>query len=81
MSFLERQSRGISAILASFATPMSHGAALGCDFELAHNPMSRVPLPDFAIPAKTAWRAIINENGGELTAYNLACSHGRERTR
>jgi len=30
--------------------------------------MSRVPLPDFAIPAKTAWRAIINENGGELTA-------------
>jgi hypothetical protein len=71
MSFLERRSRGISAILASFADAGSHRAALGCDFELAHNPMSRAPIPDFVIPAKTAWRAVLNDNGGELTARTL----------
>ena len=33
MSFLERRSRGISAILGSSADVMWHGLALGVDFE------------------------------------------------
>ena len=50
---------------------MFYKAALGCDFELAHNPMSRAPIPDFVIPAKKAWKAVLNEKGGELTAHTL----------
>jgi hypothetical protein len=72
MPFLERRSRGISAILGSFADPMYHRTPLGSDFELAHNPMSRAPIADFVVPAKKAWRAVLNENGGELTGHILA---------
>ena len=72
MPFLERRSRGISAILGSFADVMCHRPALGFDFELAHNPMSRTPIADFVIPAKKAWRAVLNETGGELTGHILA---------
>ena len=72
MSFLEPGSEGISAVLASGADAMSHAARLGFDFELAHNPMSRAPIPDFVIPAKTAWRAVLNENDAQLTAHTLA---------
>ena len=71
MLFLERCSRGISAILASFADVMSHRLALGFDFELAHNPKSRAPIADFVIPAKKAWRAVLNETGGDLTGHIL----------
>ncbi|HYM07252.1 MAG TPA: hypothetical protein VE377_25705 [Candidatus Dormibacteraeota bacterium] len=72
MPFLERRSRGISAILGSFADPMYHRTQLGSDFELAHNPMSRAPIADFVIPAKKAWRAVLNESGGELNGHILA---------
>lgn len=72
MSFLERRSRGISAILGSSADVMGHSLALGFDFELAHNPKSRAPIADFVIPAKKAWRAVLNETGGDLTSQILA---------
>jgi hypothetical protein len=72
MPFLERRSRGISAILGSFADAMCHRAALGFDFELAHNPMCRAPIEDFVIPTKKAWRAVLSETGGELTGHILA---------
>jgi len=72
MTFLERRSRGISAILGSFADVMSHRPALGFDFELAHNPKSRAPIADFVIPATKAWRAVLNETGGDLTGHFLA---------
>ena len=72
MPFLERRSRGISAILGSFADVICHRQALGFDFELAHNPKSRAPIPDFVIPAKKAWRAVLNETGGDLTGHILA---------
>lgn len=72
MSFLERRSRGISAILGSSADVMGHSLALGFDFELAHNPKSRAPIADFVIPAKKAWRAVLNETGGDLTGHMLA---------
>ena len=72
MSFLERRSRGISAILGSSADVMWHSLALGVDFELAHNPNSRAPIADFVIPAKKGWRAVLNETGGDLTGYILA---------
>jgi hypothetical protein len=71
MPFLERRSRGISAILGSLADPMCHSASLGFDFELGHNPMSRVPIADFVIPAKKGWRAILDENGGQLTSCHF----------
>lgn len=70
MRFLDRSSEGISAILMSFANALCYGAALGFDFELAHNPMSRAPIEDFVIPAKRAWR--FNESSGELTGHILA---------
>jgi len=72
MQFLERRSRGISAILGSFADVMCHRQALGFDFELAHNPKSRAPIADFVIPAKKSWRAVLNETGGDLTGHILA---------
>ncbi|HXJ39194.1 MAG TPA: hypothetical protein VNH18_07935 [Bryobacteraceae bacterium] len=72
MPFLERRSRGISAILGSFADAMCHRASLGFDFELGHNPMSRAPIADFVIPARKAWRAVLNETGGALTGHILA---------
>jgi hypothetical protein len=68
-TFLERRSRGISAVLGSFADVMCYGLALGFDFELAHNPQGRVPIDDLAIPATKAWRAVLNEAGGELTGH------------
>jgi len=71
-SFLEWRSRGISAILGSSADVMWHSQALGVDFELAHNPNSRAPIADFVIPAKKAWRAVLNETGGDLTGHILA---------
>lgn len=66
MPFLERSSRGITAVLGSFADPMYHGASLGSDFELAHNPMGRAPISDLVLPARRAWRAVLSESGGEL---------------
>ena len=72
MPFFERRSRGISAIMGSSADVMCHNQALGFDFELAHNPKSRAPIADFVIPAKKAWRAVLNETGGDLTGYILA---------
>ncbi|HZL28823.1 MAG TPA: hypothetical protein VFC39_20015 [Acidobacteriaceae bacterium] len=72
MSFLERRSRGISAILGSYADVMWHSPALGVDFELAHNPKSRAPIADFVIPANKAWRTVLNEAGGNLTGHILA---------
>lgn len=74
-SFLERRSRGISAILGSSADVMWHSPALGLDFELAHNPKSRVPITDFVIPAKRAWRAVLSETGADLTGHLLG-AHG-----
>jgi hypothetical protein len=71
MPFLERRSRGITAVLSSFADPMYHGATLGSDFELAHNPMGRTPISDLVLPARRAWRTVLNENGGELTGHTL----------
>lgn len=71
-SFLERRTRGISAILGSFADLMCHRQALGFDFEVAHNPNSRTPIADFVIPAKKTWRAALNETGGDLTCHILA---------
>jgi hypothetical protein len=72
MSFLERRSRGISAILGSYADVMWHSPALGFDFELAHNPKNWAPIADFVIPANKAWRAVLNESGGNLTGHILA---------
>jgi hypothetical protein len=72
MSFLERRSRGISAILGSSADVTWHNLALGFDFELTHNPKSRVPIADFVFPATKAWRAVLNETGGDLTGHILA---------
>jgi len=71
-SFLETRSRGICAILGSFADLMCHRQALGFDFEVAHNPNSRTPIADFVIPAKKTWRAALNETGGDLTCHILA---------
>ena len=68
-SFLERCSRGISAILGSFADVMCHRQALGFDFEVAHNPNSRILIADFVISAKKAWRTALNETGGDLTCH------------
>lgn len=70
-SYLERRSRGISAVLGSLADVMCHRPALGFDFELAHNPQSRVPIDDFVIPAQKAWRAVLTETGGDLNGYIL----------
>jgi len=69
--FLERRLEGITAVLCSMANVMSHGASLGTDFQLAHNPMGRTRISDYALPARRAWRAVLNENGGELTAHTL----------
>jgi hypothetical protein len=71
MPSLERRSRGASAILGSFADAMSHRVALGFDFELAHDPMSRAPIADFILPAKKSWRAVLNDSGGERTGHLL----------
>jgi len=71
MPFLERRSRGISAILGSYADVMCHCQALNFDFELAPNPQSRVPIADFVIPAKKVWRAVLKETGGELSGHIL----------
>jgi hypothetical protein len=71
-SFLERRSRGISAILGSSTDIMSHRQVLGYDFELAHNPMGRSPITDSVIPANKAWRTVLNETGGDLTRHILA---------
>jgi hypothetical protein len=51
---------------------MYYGDQLGSDFELAHNPTGRAPITDSVIPAKIAWRAVLNENGGELTGHILS---------
>jgi hypothetical protein len=51
---------------------MCHRPALGFDFELVHNPKSRAPITDFVIPATKAWRAVLNETGGDLTGHMLA---------
>jgi hypothetical protein len=73
MPFLERGSRGITAVLGSLADVMYHGTPLGSDFELAHNPMGRAPISDVALPAYRAWRAVLSENGGgELNGLRLA---------
>jgi hypothetical protein len=69
--FLEQDWEGISAVLGSSANAMSYGAPLGADFQLAHNPMGRTPISDLLLPARTAWRAVLNENGGELTGHIL----------
>jgi hypothetical protein len=50
---------------------MCHSAALGFDFELGHNPMSRTPIADLVIPARKAWRAVVDKTGGELTGHIL----------
>ena len=70
-SFLEMRSRGITAILGSSADVVWQSLALGSDFELAHNAQSRSPITDFLIPTKKAWRAVLNETGGELTGHVL----------
>ncbi|HEV2137014.1 MAG TPA: hypothetical protein VGR47_22540 [Terracidiphilus sp.] len=71
MSFLERRSRGITAILGSSADVMWHSLALGFDFELAHNPQSRAPITDLSIPTKKVWRTVLSQTGGELTGHAL----------
>jgi hypothetical protein len=69
-AFLDRQSRGISAVLCSFASPTYTGP-LGLDFELAYNPMARSPLPENLITARRIWTAELNEAGGNLMASTL----------
>ena len=72
MAFIESGSQGISAILGSSANVCWHSPGLGVDLELAHNPRSLAPIADFVIPATKAWRAVLNETGGDLTGHILA---------
>jgi hypothetical protein len=69
-AFLDRQSRGISGVLCSFANP-TYSGPLRLDFELAHNPVGRSPLPPDLITARRAWTADLNDAGGNLTGRTL----------
>jgi hypothetical protein len=65
-AFLDRRYRAISAVLCSFADAGSYGGALGFDFEVALNPMSRCPIMKDEIPARHAWWAELTDTGGPL---------------
>ena len=64
--FMQKQWEAISGVLCSSATPASHGAPLGFDFEIALNPMGRCLLPVGAIPAMRSWSAELSDSGAKL---------------
>ena len=71
MTFLEKGLEGISAIVGSYADVTCHRTELGFDFEVAHNPMARVPVVDSTILAKKSWKATLTDDGAELTGHML----------
>lgn len=56
-SFVLGRRRGLSAVLCSDADMGWWSSPLGSDFELAHNPLCRQPIPRGVIPAAREWRA------------------------
>ncbi len=64
-SFTLGRKRGISAVLCSDADASST-SPLGSDFELAHHPRAKKPIPRGAIPTAREWWAEMNTERGEL---------------
>jgi len=65
-TFLDERSSAISAVLCSYADVGSYSRPLGVDFELAHNPKGRCPIPHRVIPAHRSWVADLTGEEGQL---------------
>lgn len=70
-TFLDRRSRGISAVLCSLANAGSYARSLGTDFEIAHNPMGRATIPAGLLPTHRVWIAELSGDDGLLTGRTM----------
>jgi len=66
--FLDERWSAISAVLCSYADAGSYSKPLGVDFELAHNPKARWPIPQGVIPARRSWVADLTGEEGKLVS-------------
>ncbi len=62
-TFVLGRKRGLSAVLCSDADELWRSSPLGCDFELAHNPLCRQPIPRGVIPAREWWAELSGAEG------------------
>lgn len=65
-AFLDKRWRALSAVLCSFADAGSYRAPLGFDFEMAHNPTGRRPIPREVVPVRRIWTAEFTDTNGQL---------------
>jgi hypothetical protein len=66
LGFIDRRWRGITAVLCSDADAGLLFAPLGCDFEIAYNPLCRQPIARGVIPVAREWWSVSNDTDCEL---------------
>ena len=70
-AFVDKRWRAISAVLCSFADMGFYSVPLGFDFEIAHNPLGRRPIPKGAIHGRREWMAELADTEGRLFSEML----------